>query len=94
MGRDPNRFVDDDDIGVLVDNLQTFDPLGRLGGHRLGQCHFQHGTFGWPGGLDRNSTINAHQTCISEFGGRRARQPQHPCHHDVESFARQGFRDR
>ena len=80
MRGDTHRLVDDDDVGVVVDDLEVLD-RGRLDAQRLlrfGQRDVQHRARGEFVRLPHRHAVDDDVALLGQSGDDGARQPEHP----------------
>jgi hypothetical protein len=93
--RDPDRFVEDDDRVIVVDDPDPLDELG-LDRHRVGDRghrRLEHRPAVDAVALARHLAVQAHVTVGDERRGPGAREPEHPCHGRVDTLPGQTVRD-
>ncbi len=97
VGRDPDRLVDHDQVGVLVNDPQARDPFGEPGGRAWGRAvgkrDVEQRAGGDPGRLARRGPVEARVPGFDEARRRRPGEPEDPRDGSVQPHAVQPLRD-
>ena len=89
MGGDPDRLVDDHEVGIVVDDPHPLDPGRSDRCLRAWELNLQPGTRGDPFGLRRRCTVEADLAVLDEFGGLRPGQAEQAGEGSVEPLSLQ-----